>query len=126
MNENDIANKVIGLAIEVHKTLGPGLLENTYKECLLFKLNETGLSSEKEKAVPLIYNGVKLDCGYRVDILVMNKLVLEIKSVEALNEIHFAQVLTYLRLGSFKLGLLMNFNELLLKDGIRRIINGVL
>ena len=126
MTENEIANKIIGYAIEVHKALGPGLLESAYKECLFYKINKSGLFAEKEKAIPLIFEEIKLDCGYRLDILVMNKLVLEIKSVDGLNDIHFAQTLTYMKLGNFKLGLLINFNVILLKNGIKRIINGVL
>ena len=118
MHENEISNKVIGQAIAVHNSLGPGLLESAYKECLFYKLKTTGLFVEKEKPIPLFFEEVKLECGYRLDILVEQKVVLEIKSLEALNEIHFAQTLTYM-----KLGLLINFNVLLLKDGIRRIVN---
>jgi GxxExxY protein len=126
MTENEIANKVIGIAIEVHKVLGPGLLESAYKECLYYRIGKSGLWVEKEKPMPLIFEEVKLDCGYRIDLLIEKKLVIEIKSVEALNEIHLAQTLTYLKLGDYKLGLLINFNVVLLKDGIRRIINGTL
>lgn len=125
MTENEISNKVIGIAIEVHKALGPGLLENTYKECLFYKLNKSGLFVEKEKAIPLIFEEVKLECGYRVDLLIENKFVIEIKSIESLNTIHLAQTLTYLKLGNYKLGLLINFNEVLLKDGIRRVVNNL-
>ncbi|MCB9075424.1 MAG: GxxExxY protein [Chitinophagales bacterium] len=124
MTENDLAYKIIGLAVEVHNALGPGLLESAYQECLYYKINKEGLEVQKEKAIPLIYEEVKLDCGYRIDLLVENKLVIEIKSVETLNDIHLAQTLTYLKLGNYKLGLLMNFNTLLLKSGIKRIING--
>jgi len=99
------------------------LLENAYKECLYYKIMQTGFKVEKEKPMPLIFEEVKLDCGYRIDILVENKVVIEVKSVEALNDIHLAQTLTYLKLGNFKLGLLINFNELLLKDGIKRVVN---
>ncbi|MBI3193424.1 MAG: GxxExxY protein [Ignavibacteriae bacterium] len=126
MTENELSNKIIGLAIDVHSALGPGLLESAYKECLYDKINTSGISVEKEKPVPLIFETVKLDCGYRIDLLVENKLVLELKSIEALNDIHLAQTLTYLKLGNYKLGLLMNFNVLKLKDGIKRIINGTL
>lgn len=97
MTENEISTKIIGLAIEVHRSLGPGLLENAYKECLFYKINQLGLFVEKEKAMPLIFEEVKLDCGYRVDLLVEKKFVIEIKSVESLNEIHLAQTLTYLK-----------------------------
>ncbi|MBI3189684.1 MAG: GxxExxY protein [Ignavibacteriales bacterium] len=126
MTENELSNKVIGLAIEVHTALGPGLLERAYKECLFYKIHTSGILVEKEKPVPLIFETVKLDCGYRIDLLVENKLVLELKSVESLNDIHLAQTLTYLKLGNYKLGLLINFNVLKLKDGIKRIINGTL
>lgn len=125
MNENELSNKVIGLAIEVHTALGPGLLESAYKECLYYKLNLTGLMVEKEKPMPLIYENVKLDCGYRIDLMVENKLVIEIKSVDALNDIHLAQTLTYLKLGNFKLGLLINFNVVRVKNGIKRVVNGL-
>lgn len=126
MTENEIANRVIGLAIEVHKALGPGLLESAYKECLAYKIRMADLMVEKEKPMPLIFEEVKLECGYRIDLLVNKKLVIEIKSVDALNDIHLAQTLTYLKLGNYKLGLLINFNVLLLKDGIKRVINGTL
>lgn len=126
MTENEIANKIIGIAIEVHKALGPGLLESAYKECMYYKIGNTGLYVEKEKPMPLIFEEVKLDCGYRIDLLAERKLVIEIKSVEALNDIHLAQTLTYLKLGNYKLGLLINFNVVLLKDGIKRVINGTL
>jgi len=125
MTENEISNKIIGFAIEIHRALGPGLLESAYKECLFYKINKSGLFVEKEKAMPLIFEEVKLDCGYRVDLLVEKKLIIEIKSVEALNTVHLAQTLTYLRLGNYKLGLLINFNELLLKNGIRRVANNL-
>ena len=123
MIENELSGKVIGLAIDVHKSLGPGLLESAYKECLFYKINQAGLFVEKEKSMPLVFEEVKLDCGYRLDLLVENKLVIELKAVEALNDVHLAQVLTYLKVGNFKLGLLINFNVALLKNGIKRIIN---
>ena len=123
MTENEIASKIIGIAIEVHKALGPGLLEKAYQECLFYKLHQSGLQVEKEKPMPLVFEGVKLDCSYRIDILVENKIVIELKSVEALNDVHLAQTLTYLKLGNYKLGLLINFNVALLKTGIRRIVN---
>jgi len=126
MTENEISNKVLGLAIEVHTVLGPGLLESAYKETLYYKIRKAGLVVEKERPMPLIFEEVKLECGYRIDLLVENKLVIEIKSVEALNDVHLAQTLTYLKLGNFKLGLLINFNVLSLKNGIRRVINGTL
>ncbi len=125
MNENEISNKIIGLAINVHRNLGPGLLESTYKECLFYEIIHSGMLAVKEKPIPLIYKEIKLECGYRIDILVENKLVIEVKSVEALNDIYLFQTLTYMKLGNYKLGLLINFNVVLLKDGIRRIINNL-
>ena len=123
MDENELSRRIIGMAIDVHNSLGPGLLESAYKECLSYKLRKEGFFVEKEKSMPLYYEDVKLECGYRIDILVEKKVVIEIKSVDALNEVHFAQTLTYMKLGNFKLGLLINFNVSLLRDGIRRIIN---
>jgi GxxExxY protein len=123
MTKNEISTIIIGLAIQVHRALGPGLLENAYQECLYYKIKQRGLLVEKEKAMPLIFEEVKLDCGYRVDLLVENKFIIEIKSVESLTVQHLAQTLTYLRLGNYKLGLLINFNEILLKNGVRRVIN---
>lgn len=122
MIENSITNTIIGLAIDVHRSLGPGLLESAYKECLFYKLTKEGLKVEKEKPMPLIYENVKLDCGYRIYLLVENKVVVEIKSIENINEVHIAQTLTYMKLGSYRLGLLINFNVYLLKDGIKRLI----
>jgi len=126
MTEDEIAKAVIGLSIEVHKALGPGLLENAYKESLFYKIKQAGLKVEKEKPMPLIFEEVKLDCGYRLDLLVADKLVIELKSVDSLSDVHFAQILTYLKLGNYKLGLLINFNVALVKDGIKRVINGTL
>jgi len=125
MTENEIANKIIGIALEVHKVLGPGLLESAYKECMYYKIGKSGMWVEKEKPMPLIFEEVKLDCGYRLDLLVERKLVIEIKSVDTLNDIHLAQTLTYLKLGNYKLGLLINFNVVLLKTGIKRVVNGL-
>jgi len=123
MTENELSNLIIGLAIEVHRDLGPGLLESAYKECLYYKFIKSGLQTFKEKPMPLIYEEVKIECGYRIDLLVENKVVIEIKSVEALNDVHLAQTLTYMKLGNYKLGLLINFNVSLLKDGIKRVVN---
>ena len=125
MNENEWSYKIIGLAMEVHSALGPGLLESAYKECLFYKIINSGLFAEKEKAMPLVFEEVKLDCGYRLDLLVENKLVVELKSVEILNDVHLAQVLTYMKLGNYKLGLLMNFNVARMKDGIKRVVNNL-
>ncbi len=125
MEINDLSYKVIGLAIEVHRELGPGLLESAYKECLFYELQKAGLQVKKEKPLPIIYKEVKLDHGYRIDLLVEQKLVLEIKTVERFTDVHFAQVLTYLKLGGFQLGLLMNFNSKILKNNIKRFINTI-
>ena len=125
MTENEIAKKIIGCALEVHKNLGPGLLESAYQECLFYELRQNGLHVAKEKPIPLVYGDVQLECGYRIDLLVENKVVIEIKSIEALNDVHLAQVLTYLKVGNYKLGLLMNFNVALLKNGIKRVVNGL-
>jgi GxxExxY protein len=122
MKENEISKIIIGCAIEVHKQLGPGLLESAYQEFLFYELKQAGLEVQKEKPMPIVYKEVKLDHGYRIDLLVENKVVVEIKSVEELNDVHTAQVLTYLKLGNYKLGLLLNFHVSLLKDGIKRII----
>lgn len=120
---NKISGEIIGAAIEVHKALGPGLLESAYQECLFFELASKGFQVVKEQPMPIVYKEVKLDHGYRMDLLVENKIVIEIKTVDAFSDVHFAQVLTYLKLGNYKLGLLINFNVLKLKDGIKRIIN---
>lgn len=121
--DNKLTEKIIGAAIEVHRTLGPGLLESVYQECLLFELKSQGLSVEKEKSLPIVYKDVKLDHGYRIDILVENKIVLELKTVESLTDVHNAQILTYLKLGNYPLGLLINFHTTLLKNGLKRHIN---
>ena len=123
MTENEISEKIIGCAIEVHKALGPGLLESAYLECLFYELIMIGLKVEKQKPLPLIYKEIKLDAGYRIDLMVENKVIIELKSVDAINEIHIAQVLTYLKLSGCKLGLLMNFNVLRLVDGLKRLAN---
>ena len=123
MNENELSKKIIGCAIEVHKQLGPGLLESAYQECLYYELKQLGLKVQKEKPMPIVYKEVQLDHGYRIDLLVEDKLVVEIKTVEAFNDVHIAQVLTYLRLGNYKLGLLLNFHTTVLKSGIKRVIN---
>ncbi len=122
MNENAISKIIIGCAIEVHKQLGPGLLESAYQECLFYELINANLKVEKEKPMPIIYKEVKLDHGYRIDLLVENSVVIEIKTVEELNDVHSAQVLTYLKLGNYKLGLLLNFHVSMLKKGIKRLI----
>lgn len=125
MTENELSNITIGFAIEVHSSLGPGLLESAYKECLYYKILKSGLKVEKEKPMPLVFEGVKLECGYRIDLLIENLLVIEVKVVESINNIHLAQTLTYLKLGKYKLGLLINFNVSKLKEGIKRVVNGL-
>ena len=126
MTENEISKIIIGAAIEVHKQLGPGLLESTYEICLAYELLQRGLEVKTQLALPVVYKEVKLNAGYRIDILVENKVIIEIKSVDALADIHTAQILTYLKLKEIKLGLLINFNSVKVIDGIKRIINGYL
>ena len=121
---NAIRDSIIGSAIQVHKALGPGLLESAYEFCLAFELGKRRLRVEQQKPLPLIYEQVKLDCGYRIDLLVEGSVVVEVKSVDALAPIHEAPVITYLKLSGCKLGLLINFNVQLLKDGIHRFVNG--
>jgi GxxExxY protein len=121
--ENELSNIIIGCAIEVHKQLGPGLLESAYQECLYYELVNAGLDVEKEKALPIVYKEIKLNHGYRIDLLVNNKVVIEIKTVEYFTDVHTAQVITYLKLGGYRLGLLLNFHVTTLKNGIKRIIN---
>lgn len=120
---NDITNAIIGAGIRVHTELGPGLLESAYQECLYYQLSNEGWKVEKEKSMPVVYSGVQLDCGYRIDLLVEDSVIIELKAVKALEDVHMAQLLTYLKLANCKIGLLMNFNEYRLKDGIRRVIN---
>ena len=123
MDINDLTRKVIGAAIEVHKNLGPGLLESTYEECLCYEFKLGEMSFERQKEIPVDYKGVSLDCGYRLDLLVDKRLILELKACESLLPIYEAQLLTYLKLTGLKVGLLINFNVPVLKDGIKRISN---
>ena len=123
MTENELSHLVVGCAMRVHSALGPGLLESAYEACLQYELIKSGLRVEAQKPLPLVYHSVKLECGYRVDLLVESKLIIEVKAMEALAEIHFAQVLTYLRLSNLRLALLLNFNVVHMKDGIRIIVN---
>jgi GxxExxY protein len=122
MDTNLITKKIIGCAIEVHKFLGPGLLESAYEECLISELQNSGLRAKRQIPVPVVYKEIKLDCGYRIDILVEDSIILELKSVEAINAVHEAQVLTYMKFAKKNTGLLINFNSVLLKDGIRRFV----
>jgi GxxExxY protein len=123
MRESELTGVIIGCAMRVHTALGPGLLESAYEACLYYELNKTGLKVTKQMPLPLVYEEVKLECGYRVDLIVENKVIVEIKAVECLNPIHSVQLLTYLKLSHCKLGLLLNFNVLQLKDGIKRVVN---
>ena len=124
--ENDLATIVIGCAIEVHRRLGPGLLESAYVSCLTYELRKRGLFVETEKPQPLVYKEIRMEIGFRLDILVENTLIVEVKSVEAINDVHVAQCLTYLKVADRKLALLINFNTSVLKNGIKRLINGQL
>ena len=123
MELNDLSEKIIGCAIKVHRALGPGLLESTYEVCLVHELKKAGLKAERQISLPVIYDGIQLDAGYQLDILAEDTIILELKSVENLLPIHEAQLLTYLKLANKKLGLLINFNVTLLKNGIKRKIN---
>ncbi|MEZ4937493.1 MAG: GxxExxY protein [Crocinitomicaceae bacterium] len=120
MNYNNVTDEVISKSIKVHRKLGPGLLESAYRECLFYELQKSGFNVKKEVPLPLVYEDVKLDHGYRIDLLIEDKIVLELKTVDQLNEVHQAQILTYLKLGEFPIGYLLNFNVKLLKDGIKR------
>ena len=123
MEINDLTHKVIGLAMEVHKHLGPGLLESAYCECLAYELYHSGLYVEKQKPLPILYKDIKLEHGYRIDLLIENTLVLELKTVECFTDVHYAQILTYLKLGNYPVGLLINFHTKTLKEGIKRFMN---
>ena len=125
MHENDLSKLVIGECLKVHSQLGPGLLESVYTECVGFKLIQIGLSVQKQVPIPVVFEKVKMECGFRCDVLVENKLIIETKAIESLNDIHLAQVLTYLKLTDIKLGLLIIFNVVRLKDGIRRVVNNL-
>ena len=122
MKFDDLSNKVIGCALNVHRELGPGLLESTYEQCLCYELSKAGLQFERQKELPVKYQDVEIDCGYRIDLLVEGALIIELKSVDALQRIHEAQLLTYMKLSNVGIGLLINFNPVLLRDGIRRIV----
>ncbi len=125
MTENEISKIIFDCALKVHKALGPGLLESSYEECLYYELKKSGLKVQKQKPLPLIYEEVKLDIGYRIDLIVDDKVIIELKAVEALNDVHLAQILTYLKLSDCKLGMLINFNVTLIKNGIRRVVNNL-
>ena len=123
--ENELSKIVLMSSIKVHRSIGPGLLESAYHECLKYELTKQNLFVECEKPLPLIYEDIHLEVGYRVDLMIENKVIIEVKSVEALTDIHLAQILTYLTLSGCKLGLLINFNSLLLKNGFRRVVNNL-
>ena len=123
MNENELSKIIVGACIEVHKELGPGLLESVYEHCLSLELLRAGLEIRRQQALPVVYKGETLDIGFRLDIWVNEKVIIEVKAVELLNDIHLAQILTYLKLTNNKLGILINFNELKIVNGIRRVVN---
>lgn len=120
---DQISHGIIGAAIEVHRHLGPGLLESAYEACLVFEIEKLGMKVEEQKPLPVVYKEVKLDCGYRLDLVVEDEIIVEIKAIEKLLPIHDAQLLSYLRLTRKKVGLLMNFHVPVLKDGLKRIVN---
>ena len=125
MTEDELSKIIIGLAIKVHKELGPGLLEKAYEECLCYELKGAGLRVERQQILPLIYKDAQMESSYRIDLLVEDKVILEVKAVEAFDKVHLAQLLTYLKLSNCKLGLLINFNVLFLKEGIKRVVNNL-
>ena len=120
-----ITERIIGAAMKVHSALGPGLLESAYEACLAFELTEEGFKVEQQRPLPLAYRGVRLDCGYRLDLVIDGAVIVEVKAVESLSEIHRAQILSYLKLSGCKVGLLINFNAQSLRNGIRRVVNGL-
>lgn len=124
MNDNELTELIIGCAIRVHRQLGPSLLESIYEECLVHELCKAGLSVERQPTMPVVYDGLRMDSGYRIDIWVEKRIIIELKAVELLTDVHFAQLMTYLRLANCRLGLLINFNVVLLKNGIKRVANG--
>jgi len=125
MDENELSHRVIGLCIKIHRNLGPGLLESAYEEVMCYELTKSGLRYERQIGLPLVYQGVQMNMAYRLDVVVENKLVLELKSVEQLLPINFKQLHTYLKLADIRLGLLINFNEALIKNGIHRVVNAL-
>jgi len=125
MNENDIAKIVVDLCLKIHKILGPGLLESVYEEVLVYELKKLGLIVVRQASIPVVYETVKLDIGFKADVIIENKVILELKSVETILPVHKKQLLTYLKLTNMKLGLLINFNENMIKNGITRIANGM-
>ena len=124
LNGNELTGEIIGAALEVHRHLGPGLLESAYEECMVFELKNRGILVDRQQELPVLYKGVQLNVGYRIDLLVNGQVVVELKSVQCLEKIHEAQLLTYLKMAKKKFGLLINFNVPILKQGIRRLLNG--
>jgi GxxExxY protein len=125
MTENELSNKVIGIAIELHKSIGPGLLESAYENAFAYDLRQAGFDVRQQVSMPFVYKDIRLEVGYRIDLIVDNKLIIEVKSIEALAPVHFAQTLTYLKLSGMKLALLINFNSKLLKESIHRVVNNL-
>ena len=125
MNINELSSSIIGAAIEVHKVIGPGLLESAYEECLCYELGLRRISFERQKPLPVVYKNRQLECGYRLDIVVDKVIILELKSCDRIESIHKAQLLTYLKLSGLTLGLLLNFNAVVMRDGIVRVVNGI-
>jgi GxxExxY protein len=125
VSENEVGKVVVDRALRVHQALGPGLLESAYEACLCYELRDAGLHVDVQKALPVVYKDVKLDCGYRIDLLVETKVIIEVKAVDGLNDVHLAQILTYLKLSDCKLGFLINFNVKRIKEGIRRVVNNL-
>lgn len=123
MKENDLATLIIGAAIKIHKDVGPGLLESVYEECFAYELKEINLSYERQKHIPLIYKKIKLDCAFRADFIIEDKVIVELKAIDGIANNHKSQLLTYLKLTDIKLGLLINFNNSMLKDGVYRVVN---
>ncbi|MCF8415173.1 MAG: GxxExxY protein [Crocinitomicaceae bacterium] len=126
MSENELSKIVFDLGLKVHRNLGPGLLESSYEECLFYELKKSTLKVERQKILPVIYEGIQMETSYRIDIMIEDKIIIELKSVESVNDLHLAQLLTYLKLSNCKLGMLINFNVPLFKNGIKRVINGQL
>ena len=125
MTENEIGKKIINCAYQVHKELGPGLFESTYETCLLYELTKAGLKTESQKTIAIVYKDVKIDAGYRIDIHVENKVIIELKSVKELNDVYLAQIIAYLKLSENKLGYLINFNVKYFKEGVKRVVNNL-
>jgi GxxExxY protein len=122
MDFEPLSKQIIGCALDVHKILGPGMLESAYEECLVYEMKQKSLKFERQKPIPVLYKEIKLDCGYRIDLLVENQIIVELKSLDLLSKIHTAQILTYMRFANIKTGLLINFNVTVLKNGIKRFV----